>query len=83
MKIVSATNARQRLSALIDEVRREPVMIRRQNGDAAVLIAPEDYERLCARNVEEFQRFCDRIAKRAAARGLTPDKLVELLTDEA
>jgi PHD/YefM family antitoxin component YafN of YafNO toxin-antitoxin module len=58
-------------------------MIRRQNGDAAVLIAPEDYERLCARNVEEFQRFCDRIAKRAAARGLTPDKLVELLTDEA
>jgi PHD/YefM family antitoxin component YafN of YafNO toxin-antitoxin module len=84
MKIVSAaTNAKQHLSALIDEVRREPVLIRRQNGDAAVLIAPQDHERLCARNIEEFQRFCDRIAKRAAARGLTPDKLAELLTDEA
>jgi prevent-host-death family protein len=83
MKTVSATDARQHLNTLIEEVRREPVLIRRQNGDAAVLIAPAEYERLCARNAEEFQRFCDRIAERAAARGLTPDKLAELLADEA
>ncbi|HXR34990.1 MAG TPA: type II toxin-antitoxin system Phd/YefM family antitoxin [Candidatus Binataceae bacterium] len=83
MKTVTATDAKQRLAALIDAVQREPILIRRQNRDAAVLIAPQEYERLCALNTDEFQRFCDRIAERAAARGLTPDKLAKLLTDDA
>jgi prevent-host-death family protein len=83
MKTVTATDAKQRLAALIDAVQREPILIRRQNHDAAVLIAPQEYERLCALNADEFQRFCDLIAERAAARGLTPDKLAKLLTDDA
>jgi antitoxin Phd len=83
MKTVTATDAKQRLAALIDAVQRELILIRRQNRDAAVLISPQEYERLCALNADEFQRFCDRIAERAAARGLSPDKLAELLTDDA
>ncbi len=50
MKTVTATDAKQRLAALIDAVQREPILIRRQNRDAAVLIAPQEYERLCALN---------------------------------
>lgn len=83
MKTVTATDAKQRLAALIDAVQRELILIRRQNRDAAVLISPQEYERLCALNADEFQRFCDQIAERAAARGLTPDKLAKLLTDDA
>jgi prevent-host-death family protein len=79
MRYVSATDAKQRLAALLDAVQREPVMIRRQKRDVAVLLSPQDYERLRAFNTADFQRFCDQIAAKAAARGLTEDKLNQIL----
>jgi prevent-host-death family protein len=81
MSTVSATEAKQRFAALLDAAQREPVTIRRGNRDAAVLVSMEEYQRLCALNVEEFERFCDTIAERAAARGLTEEKLAEMLAD--
>lgn len=83
MRYVSATEAKQRLAALLDAAQREPVVIRRQKRDVAVLLSPQEYERLRALNTEEFQRFCDRVAERAKARGLTPEKLAEIVADEA
>ena len=82
MRYVSATEAKQRLAALLDAAQREPVTIRRQKRDVAVIMSPQEYERLRALNTAEFQRFCDRVAERAAARGLTEDKLTEILGDE-
>jgi prevent-host-death family protein len=82
MKYVSATEAKQRLAALLDAAQREPVVIRRQNRDVAVLLSPQEYDRLRALNAAEFQRFCDRIAEGAAARGMTEDKLAEILADD-
>jgi prevent-host-death family protein len=81
MRTVSATDAKQRLAALLDAAQREPVMIRRQNRDVAVLLSPHEYDRLRALNTDEFQRFCDRIGERAAERGLTEDKLAEILAE--
>jgi prevent-host-death family protein len=80
---VSATDTKQRFAAVLDAAQREPVMIRRQNRDVAVLLSPQEYDRLRALNIEEFQRFCDRIGERAAARGMTKEKLAEILTDES
>jgi prevent-host-death family protein len=80
---VSATEAKQRLAALLDAAQREPVMIRRQNRDVAVLLSPQEYDRLRALNTDEFQRFCDRIGERAAARGMTEEKLAETLVEES
>ncbi|MEO8659201.1 MAG: type II toxin-antitoxin system Phd/YefM family antitoxin [Bryobacteraceae bacterium] len=82
MQSVSATEAKQRLAALIDAAQREPVVIRRQNRDVAVILSPQQYERLRALNTSEFQRFCDRVAEGAAARGLTEEKLAEILVDD-
>jgi len=82
MRYVSATDAKQRLAALLDAAQREPVLIRRQNRDVAVLLSVEEYDRLRALNAEEFQRFCDRIAEQAVARGMTEEKLAEILADE-
>lgn len=81
MRYISATEAKQRLAALLDAAQSEPVVIRRQRRDVAVLLSTRDYERLRALNVEEFERFCDRIGERAAARGLTEDTLADLLAD--
>jgi len=83
MRYVSATEAKQRLAALLDTAQREPVVIRRHARDVAVILSAEEYGRLRALNAAEFQRFCDRVAEQAAARGLTEEKLTEILADDA
>jgi len=83
VRYVSATEAKQGFAALLDAAQREPVVIRRQKRDVAVLLSAQEYDRLRALNTAEFQRFCDRIAQRAAARGLTEDKLARILADDA
>jgi prevent-host-death family protein len=82
MRYVSATDAKQRLAALLDAAQREPVVIRRQKRDVAVILSPQEYDRLRALNIDEFERFCDRVAEQAAARGLTEDKLAAILRDD-
>ena len=81
MRYVSASNAKQRLAAVLDAAQREPVTIKRQNREVAVVISPEDYRRLKNANIEEFQRFCDQVADMAQERGLTERKLTNLLAD--
>jgi prevent-host-death family protein len=81
MQFMSASDAKQRLAALLDAAQREPVMIRRQKRDIAVLLSPIEYDRLRALNAAGFQRFCDRVGQNAAARGLTAKKLAKLLDD--
>ena len=48
MRYVSATEAKQRLAALLDAAQREPVMIRRQKRDVAVILSPQEHDRLRA-----------------------------------
>ena len=81
MKAVSATDAKQRLAALLDAAQREPIVIRRQNRDVAVIMSAEEYERIRDLNAAEFQRFCDRVAAHAKARGLTESALKKLMKD--
>jgi prevent-host-death family protein len=83
MRYVSATEAKQALAAVLDAAQREPVVIRRQQRDVAVVLSMQEYERLTALNAAEFQRFCDRIGERAQARGLTEAKLAEILAGES
>ena len=81
MKYVSATEAKQRLAAILDAAQSEPVMIRRQNREVAVMLSPKEYDRLRGLNIAEFEQFCDRIGKEAAGRGLTEEKLAEIIEE--
>lgn len=81
MRYVSASEAKQRLAALLDAAQREPVTIRRQNRDVAVVISPTDYRRLTSTNIEAFKHLCDRVSAGAKTRGMTENKLHEMLND--
>jgi len=81
MKSVSATDAKQKLAALLDAAQREPIVIRRQNRDVAVIMSAEEYERIRRANIAELERTMDRISSQAKARGLTPKILADILKD--
>jgi prevent-host-death family protein len=81
MTIVSATEAKQRFAAIIDAAQREPVRVRRQKRDVAVILSAEEYDRIRGANVEELDRLCERVSRQAADRGLTDKILAELLQD--
>jgi len=82
MKHVSSTEAKQRFAAILDAAQHEPVTIRRQNREVAVVLSTREYERLHGLNVQEFESFCDSMAESARERGLTAEALDELLADE-
>jgi antitoxin Phd len=81
VRSVSATDAKQRLAALLDAAQREPVLIRRQNRDVAVIMSAEEYERIRGINNAELKRIMDRIGAQAAARGLTNKIVADILGD--
>ncbi len=81
MKRVAATEAKNRLGAILDEAQREPIVIRRQDRDIAVVMSMTDYERLKSGNVRAFLELRNEVAGQAAAAGLTEDRLARLLID--
>lgn len=82
MAVVSASEAKQGLASIIDLAAREPVVIQRHERDVAVLMSMDEYRRLSGLAVAEFRRVADEVAARARSRGLTPDKLEELLAGD-
>ena len=79
MKTVAATEAKNRLGAILDDAQHEPIVIRRQDRDIAVVLSMADYERLRAGNIQAFLDLRKEVAADAAARGLTPKRLAKLL----
>jgi len=81
MKTIAASDARQSFASVIDAAAREPIVIRRQQRDVAVVLSMQEYERLTQLNKAEFQRFCDAVGQRAAAAGMNARELAKLLAD--
>ena len=82
MKTVPATEAKNRLGAILDAAQREPIVIRRQDRDIAVVLSMADYERLRAGNIQAFLDLRKQIADEAAMKGLSEERLNELLADD-
>jgi prevent-host-death family protein len=82
MKTVAATDAKNRLGAILDEAQHEPIVIRRQDRDIAVVLSMAAYERLRSGNVRAFLDLRKQLAAEAAANGLTEERLNELLAGD-
>lgn len=83
MRTVTASEAKQSFASVIEAASHEPVVIRRQKRDVAVVLSMAEYERLTRLNVAEFQRFCDQIGGRVATAGMDEATLAALLDDHA
>ena len=79
MKTVAATEAKNRLGALLDDAQREPIVIRRQDRDIAVVLSMADYERLQEGNRRAFLECRREVARKAAVKGLTDKRLTRIL----
>jgi prevent-host-death family protein len=82
MKVIAATDAKNRLGAVLYEAQREPIVIRRQDRNVAVVLSMEQFERMRASNVAAFLEASKALAAEAKAKGLTAKKLASLLADE-
>lgn len=82
MKTVPATEAKNRLGAILDDAQRGPIVIRRQGRDIAVVLSMADYERLRTGNIQAFLELRNQVAAEAAANGLTDERLNELIVDD-
>jgi len=79
MLAMTASAARQGFAQVIASAQRAPVKIQRQRRDVAVVISPDEYQRLVHLNVAQFQRFCDQVGRQAQDAGMTEEVLEELL----
>ena len=79
MQIISATDAKQGLSAALNAAQREPVFIQRQKRNVAVLLSVQEYEKLTEANRRDLLDLCDVMGAKAKKAGLTEAILDEIL----
>jgi prevent-host-death family protein len=82
VKKITATDAKNRLGAVLDDAQREPVVIQRQERDVAVILSMAEFERMRAGNVRAFLDARNELAEEAKANGLTDEILQRLLKDD-
>lgn len=79
MKNVSEDLLKENLLSFLDSIQDEPIAIVQSERQFAVILSIQEYERLINSNVADFQQFCDQVGQQAEAKGLTEEKLQEIL----
>jgi len=80
MKYITANEAKQSFGQVMETAQREPVIVRKHNRPAAVIISPQEYDRMRNTNLREFTDFCEQVAGKAKKKGLTSKELKKLLS---
>ena len=83
MQLLSANHAKTQFGQMIDMAQKEPVRITRHNRVVGVMVSAQDYEDMRAFYANRLKHTLQTTAVSARARGLTQDKLDELLSDES
>lgn len=83
MQLLSANYAKTQFGQMIDMAQKEPVRITRHNRVVGVMVSAQDYEDMRAFYANRLKHTLQTTSASARSRGLTQDKLDELLSDES
>ena len=83
MLTMTANEAKTHFGQLLDKAQRQPVQVTRHDRVVGVMISAEDYEAMRRFYADRLIASRDTRAARAAAKGLTEERLAELLADES
>ena len=83
MQVLSANYAKTQFGQMIDMAQKEPVRITRHNRVVGVMVSAQDYEDMRAFYADRLKQTLQATAGAARERGLSQDKLDELLSDES
>ncbi|MDP2810037.1 MAG: type II toxin-antitoxin system Phd/YefM family antitoxin [Rhodocyclaceae bacterium] len=83
MQTFTANEAKTRFGEFLDIAQREPVRVMRHDRVVGVMVSAQDYEAMRVFYSDRLRNSLRESAEAAAARGLTEEKLAELLADES
>lgn len=83
MRTISSLDAKNRFGQLLEAAQRAPVTVTRKGRPAAIVLSVEDYERMRGAAWQRLLDTMTRAREEAAGRGLTGERLDELLADES
>lgn len=82
MKTLTANEAKTHFGEFIDLAQRAPVRVTRRDRVVGVMVSAQDFEAMRTFYADRLQHTLDQTARDAAAAGLTPETLAQLLADE-
>lgn len=83
MKSMTSVEAQNKFGQVIEAAQRQPITITRHGRPAVVVMSVEDYQRQRGKAWQRLVESSQRSSEYAEQRGLTQDKLDELLADES
>jgi len=83
VKTYTVTEARTRFGEFIKSAQYEPVRVMRRNRVVGVMVSAHHYEAMRAFYADQFQRTLDRAQAETFHAGLTPEILINLLSNES
>lgn len=79
MIYLSASEVKRNFAEFLDKAQKEPVTIQGQDEDLVVVLSVSEYQRIKGLLKRDFQEFCDQVGKEAEAKGITEEKLDEII----
>jgi prevent-host-death family protein len=83
MQTFTANEAKTNFGEFIDRAQKGPVRVTRRDRVVGVMVSADDYEAMRAFYANRLQHTLARTADHAAAQGMTPAVLADLLADES
>jgi prevent-host-death family protein len=82
MQYLSSSSIFNNLSTILEIVKQEPVIISQEQEEVAIVLSMKEYQKILSNNIRDFQYFCDQVGQKAQEKGLTEEKLFDILTND-
>ena len=82
MKSIDETEAQARLDEILEDAQWQPIVIRQQGIDTAVVLSIAEYERLRGNAIHAFLELRKDVARETTEAGLTDEGIAGMLSED-